>query len=507
MRLLSKLWEWIRSRPNRSSKKWHPDLNPIDIKKISTGLNLKDEAKRLGAAGIPRETDQKLSAPEASVVFKIEEARQNYMTWGELRLASLNQELSRKDITQQINQACKANDEFERMAGAELTAKSSILRDLGEVARGRQSELDHFKVENKLKHLPVVPQGNARLLIFVGAFVLVGVEAFLNMSFFAKGLSTGLLGGFVEAGIAAAVNVAASFIFGVCFIRYVHHINPLPKLFGYLAGAAITCFIFTMAFGIAHYRDALVMGADNPMSLGLQTLLASPAGLKENSSWLLFFVSIFFGVIAVYDGYKIDDPYPGYGKAFRLADEAIKDYNAEVEELHDYLDEIKTDMLAQLERTASHSEASVSICQNLIGEKQRCGNDLTNAVAGAENALHALLQEFRNENNISRGDKSPPAYFDTWPKLYELKIPDFSITADEVNLATQRQLLGSFLSELQNIRAQIQTAFNTRFNALKTLDAHFIQPENASSLDSSGDTTGPIRTGSATTSISSQGAF
>lgn len=507
MRLLSKLWEWIRSRPNRSSRKWHPDLNPIDIQKISSELNLKDEAKRLGAAGVPRETDQKLAAPEASVVFKVEEARQNYMNWGELRLASLNQELSRKDITQQINQARRADEEFEGMAGAKLTAESSTLRDLGDVARARKEELDRFKHKNGLNRLPLVPQGNEKLVIVVIAFALVGAEAFLNMSFFAKGLSTGLLGGFVEAGIAATVNVAISFIFGVYFVRCIHHIKLLPKLFGYLTGAVIGCFILTMAFGIAHYRDALVMGADNAMSLGLQTLLASPTGLKENSSWLLFLVSVVFGVIAVYDGYKIDDPYPSYGNAFRLADEAIKDYNAEVDELHDYLEEIKTEMLAKLERTASHSEASVSICQNLIGDKQRSGNDLTNAVAGAANALHALLQEFRNENSISRGDKPPPSYFDVWPKLRELKIPDFSTTADEMNLAVQRQLLDSFLSEFQDIRARIQTAFNTRFNALQTLDAHFIQPEKALSLDSSGDTTDANGAGSAINTLPSQGAY
>lgn len=505
--MLSKLWEWIRSRPNRSSKKWHPDLNPIDIQKISSELNLKDEAKRLGAAGIPRETDQKLAAPEASVVFKVEEARQNYMNWGELRLASLNQELSRKDITQQINHARRVDEEFERMAGAEITAKASTLRDLGDVARARKNELDHFKRDNKLNRLPLVPQGNAKWVIVVVALALVVVEAVLNMSFFAKGLSTGLLGGFVEAGIAAAVNVAVSFFFGVYLIRFIDHIKPLPKLFGYLSAAAIICFILTMAFGIAHYRDALVMGADNAMSLGLQTLLASPAGLKENSSWLLFFVSVVFGVIAVFDGYKIDDPYPGYGKVFRLTDEAIQDYNADIDELHGYLEEIKTDMLSQLERAASHAEASVSIFQNLIGEKQRSGNDLSNAVAGGENALHALLQEFRNENNISRGDRPPPDYFNTWPELRELKIPDFSTTADEINLATQRQLLGSFLSELQDIRARIQTAFNTRFNALQTLDAHFIQTDKALSQDSAGDTTGANRTGSTTNNLSSQGAY
>jgi hypothetical protein len=480
MGFLSKLWNWLRSGSATRSKRWHPDLNPIDIQKISGDLNLKFEAHRLGTAGVPRETDLKLTGPEASVVFRVEEARQNYMTWGELRMAALNQELSRKDITQQINQARRADEEFERIASAELTTKSAMLHDLGDVARIRKDELNRFKFDHGIDRLSLAPVGNSKLLIVVLAVVLVGVEGFLNMFFFAKGLDTGLLGGFIEAGIAAAVNVGAAFISGVYLLRFVHHIKPLPKLFGYLTAAATLFFILTMAFGIAHYRDALVMGSDNAMSLALQTLRESPTGLKEMSSWLLFFVSVAFGTISSFDGYKIDDPYPGYGSKFRLADEAIKDYNREIDEINADLEDLKKEMLAQVERAGSHCEASVAIYQNLIGEKQRSGNDLTNAVEGAENALHALLQEFRNENNIARGDNPPPAYFNTWPELRKLKIPDFSTAANEVNLANQRQLLVTFLAELQDIRARIQTAFKTRFNALQTLDAQFIRTPGAS---------------------------
>lgn len=474
MGALRNFWSLFTLAPRKNNKKWHQDLNPIDIQNISTALKIKENAHRLGAAGVPGQTDQILAGPESAVVLKVEEVRKDYMAWGQLRLVSLNKELARKDVTQQINQARKLDEEFERMADNEM-AKFTALCNLRDTARTRQNELDQFKRANNLDRLPVVPARSKKRLIVVIAFALIGVEALLNMSLFAKGLDTGLLGGFFEAATAAFVNIAVSFGCGAYIVRFVHHVKPLPKLFGFMAIAATACFIIIMAFGIAHYRNALSMGGDDAMSLALQTLLTSPTGLNEMSSWLLFFVSLIFGVIAIVDGYKIDDPYPGYGKNFRLADDAIEDYNAEIDELRSCLEDIKKDTLAQIENAASQSETSVGICKNLIGEKARSGNDLANAVATAENALHALLQEFRDENKIARGAAPTPAYFNTWPTLREIKMPDFSTSIDEIHSAKQRQLLATFLEEIQEIRARIQTAFNTRFNSLQMLDSHLIQ--------------------------------
>jgi hypothetical protein len=508
MDFFRKIWCWLSSpAPKKSHKKWHPDLNPIDIKKISSELNLRSEAHRLGSAGVPRDTDQQLAGPEAAVVHRIEEVRQDYMNWGELRLASLNQELARKDISQQINQARKADDEFERIASAELTAKSAILRDLAEVARARKEELDLFRQENHILRLPINPTGIKKIGIVVLALALVAIEAVLNMQFFAKGLDTGLIGGFSEAAVAAAINIGVSFISGWHLVRLINHTKALPKFFGWIGIVITASFIITMALGIAHYRDALVIGTEDAMGRALQTLLASPAGLQDMSSWMLFMVSIVFGAGAVFDGYKMDDPFPGYGKKSRLAEEAVHDYDAEIEDLHGYLDDTKTEALDKLDRTASQAEASVVLYKNLIGEKERAGNDLSNAVAGAEHALHALLQEFRDENKIARGNTPVPEYFNCWPQLRELKIPNFSTSVDEVNLASQRRMLKTFLSEVQDIRARIQTAFNERFNALHTLDNNFVQ-RSETSADAPSDNSTPsiLESTRVVGAVSSQGA-
>jgi hypothetical protein len=73
MRFLRELWEWLKSSPGKDHNKWHPGLNPIDIQKISRELSLKADGQRLGLAGVPSVTNEKLTGPEAAVVFKIEE--------------------------------------------------------------------------------------------------------------------------------------------------------------------------------------------------------------------------------------------------------------------------------------------------------------------------------------------------------------------------------------------------------------------------------------------------
>jgi hypothetical protein len=476
MGIVRRIWLWITATPQKGDRKWNPALDPVEIQKLSQELNIKAEGHRLGSAGVPREGDQMLAAPEAAVVAKIEEKRAEYLAWGELRLSGLNQQLARKDITQDINQARMADDEFERLASVELSANSTLLGALATEASARRHELERFKQDNRLERLANVRTKTAKVAIIAFALALIGVEAILNMKFFAAGLTSGLLGGFVEAALAAAINVFISFAFGAFAIRYMHHVKVLPKTLGIASIVLVGCFICTIALGIAHYRDALTNDADDAMRMALETFRALPLGLQEMHSWMLFLVSVSFGVMAVVDGYKLDDPYPGYGKKTYLANEALDAYNDEIEEMRDSLEHVKEQMLDRLERAASQAETSVAVYKSLIGDKERARNDLIHAVAGAESAMHALLQEFRNENNIARGDRSPPAYFNTWPVLRKLVMPNFDTVLDHENLARQQELLNSFIAEVEDIRARIQTAYTQRFDAFQSLDRQFTAP-------------------------------
>ena len=479
---LTWLQAWLLSSPRRTSRKWHPDLNPIDIHQLSKELNLKAEAQRLGNAGVPHEPDSTLTGPESAIVQKVELARQDYVAWGELRLKSLNQELSRRDVTSRINESLQADQEFERKASSELTINMALLNDLSSEVRSRKSELEKFKNTHSIDRLPNMPTGKQRTYIFVLAVVFILFEGVVNAFFFSMGLNSGLIGGFFQAALAAATNVVLLFLIGHLFARYIFHRNLMLNIFGLFSSAVGLAISFGIGLAVAHYRDALVQGLDNATSVARDTLIGAPFGLSDLMSWALLVLSVVFGLGALIDGFFLDDRYPGFGAISRKYNDAIDALNAEIDALHDFLEQLKEETLLSLEKAAEHSASAVAVFSNLVDEKRLAGGRLSNATLEADNALDALLNEFRTENKVARGGSPSPAYFNTRPRLRSLKIPRFDVAEDERSLARQRQLLKTLVSELQNIRARIQNAYTQRFNALKTLDSQFSSDDGKSQV-------------------------
>ena len=93
MGLLERLWNWLTSSGSRKPRKAHPDLYPIDVERIAKDLQLVEQAKRLGEAGLPAVEATVISGPEAAIVQRVEKARQDYVDWGALRLNVLNTDL------------------------------------------------------------------------------------------------------------------------------------------------------------------------------------------------------------------------------------------------------------------------------------------------------------------------------------------------------------------------------------------------------------------------------
>ena len=52
-------------------------------------------------------------------------------------------------------------------------------------------------------------------------------------------------------------------------------------------------------------------------------LLNSPFGLTDFSSWMLVLIGSLFALIALFDGLKSDDKYPGYGAVVRKLKDAL----------------------------------------------------------------------------------------------------------------------------------------------------------------------------------------
>lgn len=477
MVLLERLWNWLTSSKSRKPQKAHPDLYPIDVERIAKDLQLDEQAKRLGEAGLPAPDATVISGPEAAIVQRVEKARQDYVDWGALRLNVLNTDLSKRDITKDVNRARQADQEFDRKASGLLTEQDAVVRALGEVARKRQAELVAFRSKHRLVREAHFPTGSASFLRYAILVALILAEGLLNAKFFAQGLDTGLLGGFTEAGIMAGINVGIAFLMGKFAIPFVNHARIFPKLFGLMALALAFTVMGCMGLGIAHYRDSLTAEAVYPAKAALDAFLAHPFQLKDFFSWALFAISVIFGIGALFDGLFSDDVYPGYGAISRRTQSAIEDHEIELNNLRKDLEELKDEELQVLDETLRRAQSDTAVFESLIHDKQMAGSRLSTALLDADHSLDALIKKFRTQNELYRKGVPRPAYFNSQPDLRPIRLPSFETLSDDSALQEQRKLVAVLLSEEQDIRAKIQAAFNHQFDRLKPLDSHFLSKE------------------------------
>lgn len=471
MWLLKWIWKWLRTTGTGKPRKAHPDLYPIDVEQIAKELDLAEQAKRLGEAGLPAPDATVLSGPEAKVVQRVEKARQDYVDWGALRLNVLDTDLGRRNVTAEVNRACQADKEFERKASALLAEQDADVRRLGETARKRKEELEAFRNEHGL--VREAHDRRSRFYTYSVLLALIAFEAMANARFFAQGMDSGLVGGFTEAGIMAGINVFVAFCLGKFAVPYANHRHLFPRILGILGFFAAIAIMCCVALGIAHYRDSLTAEAINPATAALEAFQQHPLKLKDFFSWALFAVSLIFGLLALFDGLFSDDRYPSYGSMTRRTQLAIEDHEAELDSLRKELEQLKNDELAGLDAALARAQADIGVFESLINDKRMAGSRLSNALSEADYCLDALLKMFRTENEVHRNGVPRPKYFDTHPDLRPIQLPDFATAQDEEALRTQSKQVTALVSEEQDIRARIQAAFTQQFDRLQPLDLHF----------------------------------
>ena len=478
MRILNWFKGWLTASERQPREGLgDPDLNPIDIEKLTKKLDLLDKAKELGQKGLPASDAKMLTGSEADIVRTIERHRQGNVEWAVRRLAVLSESLSKRQVTQQVNQARQADDEFTRKANLRLADFEARLKASGKQARVHQEELDRFKTENRLTRQSRHHTTARSILTYAFVALFVVIEGAANAVTFAQGLDTGWLGGLSQAVMFAGANVVIAFIFGKFFVRQVFHISWIRKLVGFLAtamGLAAICF---MAVLITHYRDSLAAGADDAASAALTSLWKQPFSFADIFSVMLCVLSLVFGLGAMADGLLSDDPYPGYGAASRRAKKSIDEYESDLAEAREELEELKEETLAELEEALSRSQGVIATVQNGIEDKRTTASRLATAMQDADHSLAALLRRFRTENEKHRGGVPRPLYFDEYPTLPPVPLPSFDVEPDVALLAAQRTMVEALVAEAQEIRARIQTSFSQQFDSLKTLDANFASQE------------------------------
>lgn len=471
MNWLKKLAQLLFFRRSQITVTGDPLDHPVDMDKIAKELNIEEDARRLGEANLPDCNEKSLSGIETKIIQRVEKVRQHYLAWAAERLRVLNQEIHRQDVSTVINKANQLDREFERKASEMLSKHEETLKTLDHTIQQRQKQLSDFRADHQLSRTALYPTRHGKFLKISLLILLIVIEGAANAVFFAEGVSNGYIGGFIYAAGFSLLNIFFAGFWG-SQIRNLNHRHVFRKTVGVLSGILASIMATGIAFLIAHFRDALKLGVDDASRIALESLKGNPFALNDVLSWLLFGLTLLSAVIALYDVYSLDDPYPGYGKLDRLSKQASQDYADELDFLREQLQELKDEILQELDNAIDDSKNSLSTIKEWIETKVSTEIRLQHSEADVENCMTGLIQSFRDFNKLQR--KTPyPSYFDEPVPLKPLNSPNFSVHGDRKKLTEQETLVQTLLDKVETIRANIQLAFNRTHDTLIPLTEHF----------------------------------
>lgn len=400
----------------------------LEVTAITKRFKLLDEARKLGELGLPSFHSKVITATEQEVVRYIEGVREQIQIQTLADLDRMDRVIHDSQVHEFDLKPDILSADFERKALIIFNEQNAWLEKLGATANRRFKELDRFRAQHQLERDAIYPDATGLFFRYALLVLLVTFEGIFNATFFAEGLSTGLLGGFLYAITLASVNVLTAFVLGKTAVRWLFHIKPAIKALGLLALGAVLGFIGCMALAIGHLRTAILVESSNPTQDAWLALVSNPFGLNDLVAWILFLVTIGFGLASLLDGLFVDDLYPGYGAVTRREKQATEEFEEEFEEVRASLEDVKQENIDALDDEILRAKQFASRFRQQIEDKKSIFQSWMQKLNESEVALYATLRIFRAENSRHRKDALRPAYFDTLPVLRAVAIekPDMS---------------------------------------------------------------------------------
>jgi len=208
------------------------------------------------------------------------------------------------------------------------------------------------------------------------------------------------------------------------------------------------------------------MQSTNPTQDAWFALITTPLGLHDMMAWLLFLVTIGFGIAAMVDGLYVDDLYPGYGDVTRRAKLAVEEFEDEFEEVRATLEDAKQDNIDALDQEIVVASQRAQRVQQLLDEKKAIYAAWQKLLNDSEIVLFAVLRTFRSENTRHRSDAMRPAYFDTLPTLRPLAIAKPDMSQQEQSFQALVDKTRSLEQSLNTRRAKVHDMFNQHIDQL-----------------------------------------
>ncbi|NBO40775.1 MAG: hypothetical protein EBU92_04415 [Betaproteobacteria bacterium] len=455
-----------------SKRASRPENLSIEIDSIIEKFHLVKEAKRLAEMGLPSFHEKKPTQKELEVVEHLnllrEVIQQNYIRQSE----DINSRVVGIELSYKSLQSDALNAEFERQTRKLMDEEGAWLKKLAYNAMVRFKELEIFKKNNGLEREANFPSPSGLMLRYSVLVFLIGVEGIMNANFFAEGLSSGLIGGFIYAALLAGINVLGCFFLGKFAVPWVVSKPVAGKLFGSFSIVFAACFMFFVAMSIGHIREQLMAASVAPTREAWEMMQNHFFGLSDLVSWFLVAMSLGFGIAALFDGLSIDDTYPGYGAMVRRCNQARDEFEAEFEEVREELEELKQEKLDLINQGFKTLHDLSALLRKIMLEKEAVHRECTDKINQTEVVLYAVIRKFRIENEVAREDGLRPSYFDTLPSLSPINLPRIENEKENNLIASLEKDIRLYENSVNEQREKVYTLYEQYISRLNHLKYH-----------------------------------
>ena len=438
MRVMDWLTGWFKRR-----KPAVENLS-IEIDSIGEKFHLVKEARRMAKLGLPAFHEKKPTRLELDVVEHLNQLRDAAQREYLRRTDEINAKVLHHELSHQSMQLDVLNAEFERQTRKLMDEQGAWLKKLAYNAMTR------FKV-----------------LVF-----LVVIEGVLNANFFAEGLSSGLIGGFVYAALLAAINVVGCFFLGKYALPWLISKPIAGKVFGVVSLIFTACFMVMVAMSIGHIREQLMAGSASPTKDAWAVMQTQFLGLNDLVSWFLVAMSLGFAIASVFDGLTIDDIYPGYGAVVRRCNSTRDEFESEFEEIREELEDLKQDKLDLINQSFKNLHELIASLRKLVMQKEALQREFADQLTQSEVVLYAVLRKFRMENEIARDDGLRPGYFDSLPSLDPVNMPRMSTDAEQTLISKIEQDIRAYENTVKDQREKVYNLYEQCISRLNHLKYH-----------------------------------
>lgn len=266
-------------------------------------------------------------------------------------------------------------------------------------------------LEERAPHYP-----SSKILHFSIIVGIILIESMLNATLLAKGNELGLLGGWSEAIFISLINtIVAGGVF--CLgIQLLYLQSPIKRFAGLMLTITIVGGSIAFNLLVAHYRNAL--GGDQPeqaSALAWDLMLASPLGLGNINSVMLLILGISIVFASGFDFLKMDDPYPGYGKAHRAMVSTRKNLQSYIDWLiHDQLEPMHIRARSIVSDHLSLAASVNAEDQSIRGRIKTLNVNRDSSMKNNLEAVNQLLAIYRHSNAKNRNADPPTTFEREW---------------------------------------------------------------------------------------------